>query len=457
MERAAGLGRKSKGDDMARRVRFRVLDGVAVVTLDAPPVNALSQDLRAGLWAAFRKVAQEDHIKGAVLLGSGALFSAGADISEFDTGPGQPDLSQLCALIEDLPKPVVVAAQGQALGGGFELMLAAHYRLAAPKARMGLPEVALGLVPGAGGTQRLPRLIGAEKAIQLMVSTNAVEADVARRIGLLDGVVEGDLASGAVRFAQVLIAHGRAPRRTRNERARMADAAAHFAAVAKARTALADNPLHAPQRVIDCVEAAALLPFEAGLAFEADAFDRCMAHPQSVALRHVFVAERRIDDALLERHDGSFRTVDPMGKAAVARLQKAMRAAAQTLLAQGLSEDAVDGAMVSYGFRKGPFGGRHAGADGAQIARRIVAAMVAEGGACVTQGAVQRPADVDVLAVHGLGFPRRMGGPMRAAQTDGLIALRRDMRDWAKDNDLWAVPEVLDTAIKQASGFDGIG
>ncbi|WP_375282198.1 enoyl-CoA hydratase-related protein [Pseudooctadecabacter sp.] len=441
---------------MARRVRFRVLDGVAVVTLDAPPVNALSQDMRAGLWTAFQKIAKEDHINAAVLLGAGAIFSAGADISEFGGDMGQPSLPQLCTLIEDLTKPVVVAAQGQALGGGFEVMLAGHYRLAAAKTRMGLPEVALGLVPGAGGTQRLPRLIGAEKAMQLMVSTSAIEADVARRVGLLDGVVEGDLASGAVRFAQGLVAQGKGPRPTRLERGHMADAKAHFDAVASARAALAQNPLHAPQRVIDCVEAAALLPFDAGLAFEADAFERCLAHPQSVALRHMFTAERRTDDALIERKDGSFRTVAPMGKAAVARLQKAMHGAAQSLVADGISEAEVDGAMVSYGFRKGPFGGRDAGPDTSDIARRIVAAMVSEGGACVAQGAVQRPADVDVLAVHGLGFPRRKGGPMRAAQTDGLIALRRDMRGWAEDNDLWAVPEVLDEAIKQASGFDAL-
>ncbi len=443
---------------MARLVRFRVLDGIAVVTMEAEPVNALSSRLRAGLWEVFDRIATNDDIKAAVLTASGRMFSAGADINEFESGTGgQPSLPQLCDRIENCPKPVVAAAHGQALGGGAEVMLSAHYRLAAPGTRIGLPEVALGLIPGAGGTQRLPRLIGAERALQLMVSTNAIEAEVGQRIGLIDGIVQGDLASGAVNFAQRLLAQGQGPRPTRSQRSRMADGRAYAKAVATARTALAENPLHAPQRVVDCVEAAALLPFEAGLAFEADAFERCLAHPQSVALRHVFRAERRIDNALIERDGAAFRPVEPMGKAAVQRLRNAMRAAAEWIVAQDISEEAVDGAMLAYGFRKGPFGKKEGERPNAEIVRRIVAALVAEGGVCVEQGAVQRPSDIDALAVHGIGFPRRQGGPMRAAQTEGLIGFRNAMRGYADDDPMWAVPEVLDEAIKDARGFDALG
>ncbi|SLN60762.1 enoyl-CoA hydratase/isomerase family protein [Pseudooctadecabacter jejudonensis] len=446
---------------MARRVRFRVLEGIAVVTMDAAPVNALSTDLRAGLWAVFQKIEEGAHIKAAVLLGAGRMFSAGGDIGEFGQPAGQPSLPQLCARIEGMDKPVVVAAHGQALGGAFEMMMAAHYRLAAAGTQLGLPEVALGLVPGAGGTQRLPRLIGPEKALQLMVSTRSVEADVARRIGLLDGIVEGDLASGAVRFAAALVAQDKGVRRVSQDRSRMADGRATAAHIATARAALKDNPLHAPQRVIDCVEAAGLLPFEAGLAFEADAFERCVTHPQSIALRHMFMAERRIDDALGTLTSGSFRTVDPMGKAAVARLQKALHGAARFVVDADIASEAeVDAALSAYGFKKVPFGGEGATngvAGDLGLARRLCAAMVAEGCVMVDQGAVQRPADVDVLSVHGVRFPRRLGGPLRAAQTEGLIALRRDMRDWAQDSEIWAVPPLLDEAIKLSGGFDAVG
>jgi len=441
---------------MARRVRFRVLDGVAVVTLDAPPVNALATDLRAGLWDSFQKIAKNDTIKAACLMGSGALFSAGANVEDFETGEGQPRLAQLCDLIEGQSKPVVAALNGPALGGGAELALACHYRVAVPQGRIGLPEVALGLVPSAGGTQRLPRLVGADKALQMMISTHGVEADVGRRIGLFDGVVQGDLGSGGIGFAQALIKTGKGPRPVRNRRHHLTDAKAYFQAVNTARQAMEANPLHAPRRVIDCVEAAAILPFEAGLAFEADAFDRCLAHPQSVALRHVFKAERRIDGALIERDGTAFKPVAPMGKSVVQRLSDAMKAAADVLVSEGASPTQIDGAMVAYGFRRGPFGGRDLGAASDDIVRRLLAALVAEGGLCVAQGAVQQAADVDVLAVHGMGFPRRMGGPMRATQSSGLIQIRKDMRAWSQTHELWAVPEILDEAIKHATGFDAL-
>lgn len=441
---------------MARLVRFRVLDGIAVVTLDVPPVNALTAQLRAVLWDVFQRVGTNGDIKGAVLMGSGTMFSAGSDMSELGGAIEQPSLSQLCTLIEDTEKPVVAAAHGQALGGGAELFLAAHYRVAAPKTRIGLPEMILGLVPGAGGTQRLPRLVGPDLALQMMLSTNLVEPDVGRKIGLLDGVVEGDLASGAIAFVQAILAQGKGARPTRKNRTHFADGSAYRASISKARTSVAANPQHAPDRIIDCVEAAALLPFEAGLAFEEDAFARSVAHPQSVAFRHVFRAERRIDPALVERDGAKFNPVAPMGKAVLKRLKNTMTAAAQHIVDAGSTQADVDCAMVEYGFRRGPFGGNVGGAAAPHIARKIVAALMAEGCQCVAQGAVQRPADVDVLAVQGIGFPRRKGGPMRATQTEGLLALRKDMRVWSQESDLWTVPETLDDAIKLAAGFDAI-
>lgn len=277
-------------------------------------------------------------------------------------------------------------------------------------ARIGLPEVALGLIPGAGGTQRLPRLIGAERALQIIISTTSVDAITAHRIGVLDGIVEGDLGSGAIAFAQNLIERGAGVRRTRDIRKHLMDGRAYQVVIAKARAALVSNPLHAPQRAIDCVEMCALLPFDGAMAFEADAFARCLDHPQSVALRHVFMAERKSDDALIERDGASFRSVAPMGKAVVVRLRAALRAAADYLVEHGARETDIDHAMVEYGFRKGPFGGHETGAKDDDIAHRLVTALVVEGAACLDEQAVQRPSDIDALAVHGLGFPRRKGG-----------------------------------------------
>lgn len=444
------------GDTMARLVRFRVLDGIAVVTLEQPPVNALSARMRAGLWEVLTRIDGNADIKAAVLMASGKMFSAGADVREFSNAPTPPNLAQLCDRIEACTKPVVAAVHGQALGGGTEVVLAAHYRLATGDARIGLTEVALGLVPGAGGTQRLTRLIGAEHSLQMMISTSAIDASVAHRIGLLDGIVQGDLGSGAIAFAMDLVARGQGPRRTSDNRSRLMDGRAHQAEVTKARAALEKNPLHAPDRVVDCVEAAAILPFEAALHFEADAFERCVAHPQSVALRHVFMAERKADDALIARKGNGFVPVDPMGKAVEQRLRRAMVHAAEHLVDQGRSEAEVDGAMVAFGFRKGPFGGRDEGTPQEEIIRAVVAAMMVEGCVCVQQEAVQRPSDVDALAVHGIGFPRREGGPMRAAQTMGLLGLRKDMINWAQDSDIWAVPDVMNEAIKLAAGFDAL-
>lgn len=442
---------------MARLVRFRALNGIAVISLDAEPVNALSRDMRAGLWDVFGRVADHPDIRAAVLRAEGRLFSAGADIREFNTGgTNAPTLSELCTRIEACPKPVVAALHGQALGGGAELAMAAHYRVADPRAVIGLPEVALGLLPGAGGTQRLPRLVGAAHALALMVSGQPIDAAAALRAGLVDGIAQGDLASGAVTFARKLVEDGKGPRPTCARREMMADGRAYQTHVTKARRDLAGNPLFAPHLIVDAVEAAALLPFEAGLAFEEDAFRRCLAHPQSIAMRHVFVAERKAGAGLLRREGQAFKPTDEAGRPAVFRLRKSMRAAAQAMVETAeLTEAQADAALVRYGFRKGPFGAKAMeGPENPALVRRVLAALISEGAALLDEEAVARPSDIDALAVHGLGFPRREGGPFRAAQTMGLLSLRNDMRDWSEDNLIWEPPELLDEAVKQATGFD---
>jgi 3-hydroxyacyl-CoA dehydrogenase len=277
---------------MSETVQYRVEDRVAVLTVGNPPVNALSHAVRLGLVEAIARAARDD-VDAVVLMAAGRTFPAGADIAEFGKPPADPWLPEVLERIEACEKPVVAAIHGTALGGGFELALACHYRLAAEDARLGLPEVTLGLVPGAGGTQRLPRLAGAEVALDLMISGSSLTADEAAEAGLVDGVVEGDLESAAISFAQSLKDEGLGPRPSSAVTTGFADPGAYMDCVKEERRALANSPLEAPKRIVDCVEAALLMPFETGMAYERAAFDDLVASPQSAALRHLFFAERR--------------------------------------------------------------------------------------------------------------------------------------------------------------------
>ncbi|MDE3028584.1 MAG: enoyl-CoA hydratase/isomerase family protein, partial [Paracoccaceae bacterium] len=282
---------------MIQTVAWKNREGVAVVTLDNPPVNALGQDLRAGIWQAIEAAEADPAIHAVVICATGRNFSAGADIREFGKIPVAPSLPDLCNLIEACAKPVIAAIQGRALGGGLELALAAHVRIALSNAKVGLPEVTLGILPGAGGTQRAPRLVGGEAALRLILGGKPLRATDAQAIGLLDGVVEDGLVEAAIALAREMAADGKplVPTRARNDGFR--DPAAYEAAIAAARAAQAKavaNPdLPAPSRIVDCIEAALLLPFDAGLAFERSAFDDCLGSIGARGLRHAFLAERR--------------------------------------------------------------------------------------------------------------------------------------------------------------------
>ena len=278
---------------MSETVHYRVEERVALVTIDNPPVNALSHAVRTVLAGAMERAVGDDAVEAVVIAAAGRTFPAGADLAEFGKAAAEPRLPDLLAMIEACPKPVVAAIHGSALGGGLELALACHYRLAAEDARLGLPEVTLGLVPGAGGTQRLPRLAGARVALELMLKGRPVSADEAAEAGIVDGVVEGDLDSAALSFAQSLKEENLGPRPTSEVALGFADPADYLAAIAEAREAQQSGPLEAPRRIVDCVEAALLMPFETGVAYERAAFEDLVASPQSAALRHLFFAERR--------------------------------------------------------------------------------------------------------------------------------------------------------------------
>ncbi len=267
-----------------------VEDGVAVVTLNSPPVNALSANVRDGLYEGFKAAIADDSAKSIVLICDGRTFIAGADISEFGGASKGASLFDVQTIMEDSPKAVIAAIHGTALGGGLEVALTAHYRVAVPSAKVGLPEVNLGLLPGAGGTQRLPRIVGAEKALEMMTSGSHVPGKAAAAMGLVDELVEeGNLRAGAIAFAKKVVAENWPLKKVR-DREVSADPQV-FADFRKAN-ARKFRGFKAPESNIQCIEAAVNLPFEEGLAVERKLFIELMTGPQSAAQRYVFFAER---------------------------------------------------------------------------------------------------------------------------------------------------------------------
>lgn len=267
---------------------------ILVVTIDNPPVNALGVDVRRGLTAAIDAAGADAAVKAVLIVGSGKTFIGGADIREFGKPPMAPFLPDVCNGIETCSKPVIAVIHGAALGGGLEIALAAHYRLALPAAKLGLPEVALGLLPGAGGTQRTPRLIGAAAALDLMLSGRHVGAAEAAKLGLVDRVVDGaDPLAAGLAYAQELVQGGAPVRRTRDAK-QLADTAAQRAVIdsARAETAKKSRGLFSPLKIVDAVQGALELPFDDGQALERKLFLECLDSPQRAGLVHAFFAER---------------------------------------------------------------------------------------------------------------------------------------------------------------------
>ena len=273
------------------------VDGeIAVLTIDSPPVNALSAAVRQGLQDGLHKAAGDPAVKALVILCAGRTFIAGADITEFGKPPQGPPLPDLCTEIEDCPKPVIAAIHGTALGGGLEVALGCHFRVAVPSAKVGLPEVKLGILPGAGGTQRLPRLVGVPMALEAITSGTPVDAGLAAKAGLIDEIVrEGELREAALAFARKVLAEGRPIRKVRELDDKIAGARGHPEIFAEFRKANARKfrGFEAPEACIKAVEAAVNLPFEEGLKVERDLFRELVSGDQSAAQRYMFFAERQ--------------------------------------------------------------------------------------------------------------------------------------------------------------------
>ena len=267
---------------------------IAVVTVNNPPVNALGIAVREGLQNSFSAAEADPEVKAVVLVCEGATFMAGADIKEFGKPPKEPSLPEVVNGIEACSKPSVAVIHGTALGGGLEVAVSCHYRIAVKSAKVGLPEVKLGLLPGAGGTQRLPRLVGVAKALDMIVSGAPISATEANQLGVIDELVEGDLTTAGIAFAEKLLAEGKGPRRT-GERTDKLEGADNAGAVAAKRAEIEKKTpgLFSPQRCVSAVEAAFTLPLAEGLKRERELFGECLVSPQRAALVHAFFSERQ--------------------------------------------------------------------------------------------------------------------------------------------------------------------
>ncbi len=281
---------------MSELVKLTRQDGVAVVTIDNPPVNALSPGVPEGLQAAIQAAAADSQVRAVVIIGAGQTFIAGADIREFGkiVSGEKPRLSLLPFLnsIENSPKPVVVAIHGTAFGGGLETAMSGHYRVIAPGAQVGQPEVKLGLIPGAGGTQRLPRLAGVAKAAEMCAFGEPIKAQEALALGLVDRIIEGDLLEGAIAFAREVV--DKPVPRTRERNEKLSDANPAMFAYAREQARKLKRGQMAPLAAIDAVEAATKLSFDDGCKREAELFNECLFSTESKALIYAFFGERAV-------------------------------------------------------------------------------------------------------------------------------------------------------------------
>ncbi|MGZ3648870.1 MAG: 3-hydroxyacyl-CoA dehydrogenase NAD-binding domain-containing protein [Syntrophales bacterium] len=277
---------------MPENVTFSKQGSIGIISVNNPPVNALSQAVRAGIKSGVGKGIADEDIEALVIICEGRTFIAGADIREFDKPFLEPFLPDLIQFIEDSPKPVIAAIHGTALGGGFELSLGCHFRIAVAGAKVGLPEVKLGLLPGAGGTQRLPRVAGVQTALEMIVSGAPIAAAKAQSMGIIDEVVSGDLKAAALAFAQKVI-DGKRPIRKISSLAVKVDDPAIFDQYAKS-IAIKQRGFLAPFQCIKAVEAATRLSFGEGLKRERELFLELKSSSQSKAQRHVFFSEREV-------------------------------------------------------------------------------------------------------------------------------------------------------------------
>lgn len=413
-------------------------DGIAWLEMETGPQNALTAPLRAALWQAVEAAEADAAIDGLVLAALGRSFPSGFHPDDFADTPAQPSLSDLCNRIEACTKPVVAALHGAALGAGLQLALAAHGRVALATTRLGCPEVNLGLLPGAGGTQRLPRLIGAEQALRLMLTGRPVPAAEALALGILDRVAEEGLAALAEAELRALLARGPAalPRGC-NRREGMRDGLLYQRVIVAARSQLAQHRMPAPMRIVECVEAAQLLPFEAGCAFEAAAYADLLATAESAALRHIHFAEARAaqfaETRLQPRPAAApLRRVGIFGATAADLALPLLQTGLEVMLVDPNRSQLVQGlerlaAMQEQAVAEGRLTPQRRDLDWARLGSALGAAGLADCGAVLLADAALMPEAIEVtppgtlLAVMGRGAvaPQDRGGDILGFRPSG--------------------------------------
>ncbi len=302
-------------------VHYEVRDGVALLTIDNPPVNPLSSGVRFYLSQHLETALADDAVTAIVITGKGRAFIAGADIRDFGKAPNADEQPkrQAGVIIEASPKPVIAAINGTAFGGGLEQALTCHYRVASPGAPVGLPEIKIGLLPGGGGTQRLPRLIGAAEAMTAILSGDPFETEDALRLGIVDEIIEGDLVSGAIEFAKRIVQQGGPHPLIRNKTDKVLADRANPGIFKEAEAYLARRlrGQFNGQMAYECVKAAVKVDdFDAGMKVERENFTKCLTHPQRAAMIHVFFAERqaaRIPDVPAETPKKNIQSAATVG------------------------------------------------------------------------------------------------------------------------------------------------
>lgn len=296
------------------KIKYNVQGSVVFIEMDHPPLNTWGYELRTDMSAALDRAVQDNTVKAIVIIGNDRAFSGGADVTEFNSPKGyfEPNLNNLIAQVERTPKPVIAAISGVALGGGLEFALGCHFRVAKPDATIGLPEVKLGILPGAGGTQRLPRLVGAEVAMNMIVSGNHVPAMMLKDTRLFDEIVPGDLREGALAFAAKVIAENRPIKLVRDIKMKMPNSEAFFG-FAKLTVAAVSKNFPAPMKCVEAVEAAVTMPFDKGMDFEREAFTTLVLTSESAALRHIFFAERAASKIPDVPEDTQVRKIEKVG------------------------------------------------------------------------------------------------------------------------------------------------
>lgn len=385
-----------------------IVGDVGVLTIDYPPVNALGAPTRIALDTGFRAFAADSRVKAIVLICAGRTFIAGGDITEFGKPSTGPSMLGVFDLIENGAKPVVAAIHGSALGGGYETALICHYRIAVPSARIGLPEVALGLMPGGGGTQRLPRIVGVPAALELIAGGLPVSAERALECGMIDALAEeGRLRADAIAFATRLVAEDRPLIRVRDRQ----DAVEPWRGKPEvyadylARNARAFRGLRAPFAIAKAIEAAAELPFDEGMAVERELFAELMDSPESSALRYFFFAKRQAAKPDDPADNGQARPIDA-------------KALARRVMGPGPSaalESLLDGPMPLDFARP-------------EVAR-LLCPVVNAGAQALEDGMVARASDIDVACIEHHGWPAFTGGPMFWADAVGLPRVVEALRN----------------------------